>query len=72
MKRRYRVKGIVKEYIKKILITLIIGIVDVVLYHYLGILGAYASETSWSSAFILVGWFWLLAGQFIWLYAIWE
>jgi hypothetical protein len=72
IKKRIKLRKPVKELLVKIIITLVILVADVVLYHYLGIYGSYAVENSWASAFVFVGWFWLLAGQFGWLFLLWE
>ena len=71
-KYKYKLKKDIKEIIKKIIISIIMFIADVVIYHYLGILGHFAVENTWGSVFICVGWFWLLAGQFMAFYAMWE
>lgn len=74
MKRRYRyrLRREVKETIGKIFISLILATLDVVIYHYLGVLGSVVGENTLSSGIIGVGWFWLLAGQFMWLFVMWE
>lgn len=75
MKKRvykYKFKRPVKRLLIKSLITLLIIIADMVLYHYLGVFGSYVGETSWASTFCFVGWFWLLAAQFMVLYIMWE
>ena len=72
IKKRVKLKRPVRKLLVKILITLGILIADIVIYHFLGIYGYLAVERGWASSFILVGWFWLLAGQFMWLYVLWE
>lgn len=67
MKKKYKLRKWVK-----IVISAIIIIIGVVIYHYLAKLGAYASENTMSSIFICLGWFWLVFGQISMLYAIWE
>ena len=69
---RYRLRHQAKRNIVKVLITLAMIVLDCVLYHYLGVIGAYVGETSWASTFCFVGWFWLLAGQFMAFYMMWE
>lgn len=71
-KKVYKLKKPIKKLIIKSLITLALLILDVVLYHYLCIYGAYIGETAWASTFCFVGWFWLLAGQFMALGTMWE
>lgn len=72
MKKKIRLKKSVKKLLIKSLITLLVLIIDVVLSHYLGIYGSLAVENTWHSTFILVGWFWLLAGHFIALHMMWD
>jgi len=72
MKKVVRIKSKAKEIIKKVLITIAMLVFDIVLYHYLIILGAYVGVYEWSSAILLVGWFWLIAGQFGAFYLMWE
>ena len=70
--KRYKLKEGVKEIIVKLALTSFVGIIDIVLCHYLLFICSYTGFNSWSSVFILVGWFWLLAGQFMGLYALWQ
>lgn len=56
----------------KVVITLILILVGIELYHILGIKGAYASKNTLGSIFICLGWFWLVAGQIMVLYVMWE
>ncbi len=75
MKKRiykYRLRREAKQIAKKIIISIIMIIADVVIYHYLGVLGHLAVKNTWASAIICVGWFWLLAGQFMAFHAMWE
>ena len=67
MKKKYRLKKWVK-----VVITLTLILVGIEIYHILGIKGAYASENTLGSIFICLGWFWLVAGQIMVLYVIWE
>lgn len=55
----------------KIVLTIIIIITSILIYHYLGVKGSYTTQNTMSSIFILIGWFWLIAGQLIVLEAIW-
>ena len=71
-KKVYKLKKPVKMLLLKSLITLCCIILDIILYHYLAIYGSYVGETAWANTFCLVGWFWLLAGQFIALGSMWE
>ena len=72
MKKVVRLKRGAKELIKKSAITIAMLVFDIVLYHYLIILGSYVGVYEWSSAILLVGWFWLIAGQFGTFYLMWE
>lgn len=67
MKKKYKLKKGVK-----VVITLILVSVGIVLYHILANKGAYAVESTLGSIFICLGWFWLLVGQIIAIYSIWE
>jgi hypothetical protein len=67
MKKKYKLKKWVK-----VVITLILVSVGIVLYHILGIYGAYASKSTLGSIFICLGWFWLLVGQIGIIYTMWE
>ena len=69
---RYKLKNDVKKIIKKIVISILMAVADIIIYHYLGILGHLAVENTWASAIICVGWFWLIAGQFMAFYLMWE
>lgn len=69
---RYRLRYQAKRRMIKSIITLVMIVLDVVLYHYLGIIGTYVGENTWANTFCFVGWFWLLAGQFMSLYMMWE
>lgn len=71
-KKRIKLKRPARELLVKILITLVILVADVIIYHLLGVYGHLAVQNNWASAFIMVGWFWLLAGQFGILYTMWE
>ena len=71
-KKVYKLKKPVKMLLIKSLITLCLIVADIILYHYLVVYGSYMGETAWASTFIFVGWFWLLAGQFIALGNMWE
>lgn len=65
--KRYKLKSGVK-----VVITLILILVGFIIYHYLGIKGSYIGENRLTNIFIYLGWFWLIAGQIMVLYAIWE
>lgn len=67
MKKRYKLKKWVK-----VVITLILVSVGIVLYQILANKGAYAVESTLGSIFICLGWFWLLVGQIMVIYTIWE
>lgn len=67
MKRKIRMKKWVM-----VVITLIIIIVGIEIYAYLSRNVAYASKNICGSMFICLGWFWLLVGQIMVLYAMWE
>lgn len=67
MKKKYKLRKWVK-----IVISAIIIIIGVVIYHYLAKLGAYGSKNGIGSIFICLGWFWFVFGQISMLYAIWE
>lgn len=56
----------------KVVITLILVIVGFIIYHYLGIKGSYIGENRLTNIFIYLGWFWLVAGQIMVLYVMWE
>lgn len=56
----------------KVVITLTLISLGIILYHYLGVLGAYTNETILTKVFVLLGWIWLLIGQIIVLYVLWE
>ena len=59
---------------KKVKIALSIGIIVVstLTYFILDYLGAYKDVFVIGSIIILFGWYWLLMGQIMWLYAIWR
>ena len=61
MKKRYKLKR------KTIYIAIIIT-TSCLMYHILGILGAFESKKVLASIFILFGWVWLLFGQIIALF----
>lgn len=65
--KRYKLKSGVK-----VVITLILILVGFIIYHYLGIKGAYIGENRLTNIFIYLGWFWLIVGQIIVLYVMWE
>lgn len=69
---KYRLRREVKRTALKIIISLIMIVADCVIYHYLGVLGHLMGENHLASIFIYVGWIWLLAGQFMAFYAMWE
>lgn len=71
MKKRIK-KTRLRRKAKKVMIALAFIVADIITYHYLGIIGAYVGETAWANTFCCVGWFWLLAGQFMALHMIWE
>ena len=68
MKGKYKLK----KDIKKILITLLFLILDILLCRFITFNWSYTDKTSLGNIFILVGCIWLLAGQFMWLYCVWE
>lgn len=67
MKKVYRLKkgG-------KVVFTLILVSLGIVVYHYLGILGAYASKNALAGVFVQLGWLWLLVGGIMVLKTMWE
>lgn len=67
MKKKYRLKKWVK-----VVITLTILITGLEIYFYLGKNGANMGKTILDSIFILLGWFWLVVGQIMALYVMWE
>lgn len=67
MKKRYKLKKGAK-----VVITLILVSVGIVLYQILANKGAYAVESTLGSIFICLGWFWLLVGQIMVIYTMWE
>lgn len=67
MKKKIKLKKWVK-----VVITLILISVGIVLYHILANNGAYASKSVLGSIFICLGWFWLLVGQIMVIYTMWE
>ena len=67
MKKKYKLKKGVK-----VVITLILVSVGIVLYHILANNGAYAVESTLASIFICLGWIWLLVGQIMVIYTMWE
>lgn len=71
-KYKYKLRNEAKEIIKKIVISIFMAIADIIIYHYLGVYGHLAVESNWAGAIICVGWFWLLAGQFMAFYLMWE
>lgn len=56
----------------KVVFTLILMLVEVVVYHILGILGSYVNMTISVNWLLLFGWFWILVGQPLIIYMIWE
>lgn len=72
IKKKYRLKKSTRGILVRTIATIIIFVIDVVLYHYLCIYGSQVNEYGWAVAFCFVGWFWLLAGQFMILYIMWE
>lgn len=67
MKKKYKLKGWVKVAITVILISL-----GIIIYHIVSLNGAYATKSVIASIFICLGWFWLIFGQIMTLYFIWE
>ena len=65
--RKYKLKKWVK-----VAITLIIILLGIIIHRYLYINGSLANENTISSMFILLGWFWLVFGQIMVLYVMWE
>lgn len=65
--KKYKLKSWVK-----VVLSLLMVVTGVTIYRYLGFLGATRSENGYASIFILLGWFWLLAGQIMMLYFMWE
>lgn len=67
MKKKIKLKKWVK-----VVITLILVSVGIVLYHFLANNGAYAVKNTLGSIFIYLGWIWLLVGQIMVIYTMWE
>lgn len=65
--KRYRLKKWVK-----VVITLILISLGIIIYGILGDLGSFMGENRLANVFILLGWFWLLVGQIMVLYVMWE
>lgn len=68
--KKLKIVGLKK--ITKVGITLILVLVGIILYHFLGVLGHHVLENTSINIFILVGWFLLIVGEFMFIYAIWE
>lgn len=68
--KKLKIVGLKK--ITKVGITLILVLVGIILYHFLGVLGHYVLEKTSVNIFILVGWFLLIVGEFMFIYVIWE
>ena len=56
----------------KIIISIGILAISILTYFILGFLGAYKDVYIAGSIIILFGWYWLLAGQIMALYALWR
>lgn len=67
MKKKYRLKPWVK-----VVITIALIIAGYVIYDMISINGALANESTLASIFICLGWFWLVVGQIMMLYLMWE
>ena len=72
MRRKLRLKRRIKEILKKVGITILIVGVDLILYHYLSIVGEFQGTTSWCSAFLVVGWSWITMATVPLLMFVWE
>lgn len=64
-KRKLNQKG-------KIVFTALIFIVSIVVYHLIGILGEFATESNICLVAVVLGWGWLFAGQIIVYSIIWN
>lgn len=65
--KRYKLRKWVK-----VVITLILISVGIIIYAYLSRNGAYTNENTLGRVFVLLGWFWLLVGQIMVVYTMWE
>ena len=67
MRKKYKLKLWVK-----VVITLTILVIGLEIYYYLLSNGANMGKSIVDSIFILLGWFWLIAGQIMVLKELWE
>lgn len=58
--------------LKKKAKIILICIITVITYVLMAFIGAFNDVSIVGSIFILFGWYWLLAGQIIWLYKLWR
>lgn len=65
--KKYKLKRWVK-----VVITLMLIVSGILIYRYLGFLGAIEDKTTLGKVFLFVGWFWLLFGQIMMLSLMWE
>ena len=56
----------------KVVITLMIVMLDFIIYSFLYANGSYMGQNIITSIFIYLGWIWMCMGQFCVLYAVWE
>lgn len=56
----------------KILITVFILLSGIQLYGHLAILGSIQDKTKLNEIMLLLGWLWIVVGQFITLHYVWE
>ena len=71
MRKRLKRKLRMRKWLK-IAITVFILIISCQIYYDLGVLGAVQDKTTLDSIMLLLGWFWLIFGEFMTLYLIWE
>ena len=64
-KRKLKRKG-------KILLTIGVFIVSILVYLFLGFLGAYKDVKVVGSIFVFFGWIWLCMGHLVALYGLWR
>ena len=66
MKKRLKLRTGVK-----VVITVIVESISIVMFHYLGVLGAYVGKNKWVDLFLLLGWIWAIIRTYLWALIIW-